>query len=133
MFAQEYKQAAGLRLGGVVTATYKTFINPVNALDFEAGLSFGGGMGICASGAYEWHWDLNYDGLSVYAGPGITANLFLGEGAGLSLGIMGVAGIEYKIPSYPIVLSLDYKPTLNLIPNIAGGWSNGGLSIRYIF
>jgi hypothetical protein len=28
---------------------------------------------------------------------------------------------------------VDYKPTLNLIPNVAGGWSNGGLSIRYIF
>ncbi len=133
LFAQEYKQAAGIRIGGVVTATYKTFVSQTNALDFEAGIGFGNGMNICASGAYEWTWGLNVDGLSVYAGPGVTASLFLGEAGGISVGILGVAGIEYKIPSVPLVLSVDYKPTLNLIPNVAGGWSNGGLSIRYIF
>ena len=131
--AQSYKQAAGLRLGYGVTATYKTFVSATNALDFEAGISFPSGVGIYASGAYEWHWSLNVDGLYVYAGPGASLGLTLGEHSSFGVGIMGVAGIEYTLPSVPLSFAIDYKPTLNLIPDIGGGWNNGGLSIRYTF
>ena len=136
-FAQDYKQSIGLHIGGSVTANYKTFMSRVNALDVEAGFQFTGGNGIFASAAYEWHWDLNVgvDGLTVFAGPGATASLTFAEGGNSSIGVgvFAIGGIEYTFPSWPIVISLDYKPTLYLVPNVAGGWSNGGLSIRYIF
>lgn len=132
-FAQNYKDAAGIRLGYGVTGVYKTFVNSTQALDFEAGINFPGGLGLYAAGAYEWHWSLNVDGLYVYAGPGAALGLYFGEHSAFNLGIQGVVGIEYKFPSIPLALSIDYKPTLYFLPSVGGGFANGGLGIKYVF
>ena len=73
-----------------------------------------------------WRWTHIgfYDGNNAYWGePGITYTV---------VGIDGILGLEYTFSEVPICLGLDWKPELNLI-GYTGVWSEGALSIRYVF
>ena len=51
----------------------------------------------------------------------------------LGLGIDGVIGVEWKIPSAPFALSLDWKPSFELLPD-TGLWFKGfGFGVKYLF
>jgi hypothetical protein len=105
-----------------------------NRIEADLGLN-GWGGGLYAHGVYHWVKDLSSvtDGLNWYYGGGVGLGLF----GGLSVGIVGQAGIEYnfKIKDLPLVASLDYRPGLyfiNPLPVWLSG-SNACLSIRYKF
>jgi hypothetical protein len=49
------------------------------------------------------------------------------------IGIDGILGLEYNFVEVPINLSIDWKPSFNIVNN-HDFWADGGaLSIRYIF
>lgn len=115
--AQDYKFAAGLRLStsdptvsNAVSVKY--FMDESNAIE---GL-IGWGTRFSLGGLYERHQLI-----------GATPNLnwFYGGGAYVGFqdgktwaGPMGVVGLDYKFTNAPINLSLDWKPELDLSPEI---------------
>lgn len=131
-----YTTAAGLKFfPGAVTV--KHFLRDTRAV--EGLLSFWE-YGFRTTALYEIHGDINgVPGLKWYAGPGAHLgfwnnrwrNVYPTRASGLSLGIDGVLGLDYKVKDAPLNFSLDWQPSLNIIgySYFEGAW--GGLSIRY--
>lgn len=88
-------------------------------------------MKLRATGIYQFHFDVNVDGLSLYAGPGASLGLFLGDSNGVLMAIDGMAGIEYKFENTPIAISFDWNPKVQIITNAGFKPGNFGLTIRY--
>lgn len=126
-----YTDAVGIRLGPTSPAiqngiTYKHFLNNSNAI--EGILSLSNGFGVC--GLYEVHKPLAIEGVQWFVGAGgyvafVNSNNYFG-GA-------GIIGVDYKFPSIPLNLSLDWKPELNLAPRVFFEGSGIGFSARYRF
>ncbi|MDZ7607490.1 MAG: hypothetical protein U5K79_18305 [Cyclobacteriaceae bacterium] len=143
MKAQDYKSAIGLRLGYPISISYKTFLTEFNALELYAGFrSYSGVYGyFTVGGLYEIHKPIgDVDGLSWYYGGGASVQFFTYDNAynfdddngSFGVGISGVIGLDYKFPTAPFNLSLDFMPTFRL-----GGWDDGyyswgALSARYV-
>lgn len=130
--AQDYKTALGVRLstaGAVVnnSITFKYFLNEKSAL--EAQFAFGDptALGVL----YEVHKPLqNTEGLKWYYGGGGYIGFSKPDPL---VGAQGVVGLDYKFTNLPLNLSLDWKPELNIAPEINFEPSALGLSIRFTF
>ena len=126
--AQDYNWAVGLRNYGVngLTLTGKKNMGS-NAI--EAGLSFGGGVSIDA--VYEWQTPVFTDGMHLYYGAGAYTNIYKGY---FGLGVEGVVGLEYRLPiNFPLAISLDYRPGLNLLGGVHFWGGNFGFGVKYCF
>ena len=125
--AQDYNWAVGVRGGGFSGLTAKKNMG-TNAL--EAGVSFGSGY-ISIDGVYEWQQPVIADGFHLYYGGGAYVNLannYLGVGA------EGVIGLEYRLPiNFPLAVSLDYRPALNVVGGVHLGLYNFGFGLKYCF
>src|SRR5580704_1870269 len=131
-FSQDYKVAIGIRFSSPAptlsnSVSVKYFMNDRDAI--EGLLSFGPRFGI--GGLYEVHQLIG-------ATPAFT--WFYGGGAYIGsqdnitfVGPTGVIGIDYKFPTAPINLSLDWKPELDIIPNINFVPDAFGLTARFTF
>ncbi len=53
--------------------------------------------------------------------------------AELWAGIGAQLGLEYCFEEIPLQLSLDWKPSFNLVPATGFGWQGLALGIRYLF
>jgi len=138
--AQNYDQAFGLRLGTMVGASYKQFVNSSQAFEAIADLDIlhSDAMVVRATALYEFHIPIySVDGLSWYIGPGVSAGVQLGDDSGFILGLDAIGGIEYKLASLPFCFSLDYNPKIFLLGYEKAkdklSWANLGLTIRYTF
>jgi len=124
-------QEVGIRFGDVVGGDVA--VDGVFSLGqfsrIHADISFGnGGVGIDAL------WDFLYkpvDGESlkwyVGAGPSMEIN------DDFLIGASGEIGLEYRFQEAPIVIGLDWRPTLWIVEETkfhAGGF---GLNVRYVF
>ena len=126
--AQDYDWAAGLRLGGFNGVTAKKNLG-ANALEF--GASWGLGNYLTVDGVYEWQQPVITDGMHLYYGAGVYVGLFAKS---FCLGAEGVVGLEYRLPiNFPLAVSLDYRPGLNILPGIGFNWGNCALGIKYCF
>lgn len=125
--AQDYEWAVGLRGGGFSGITAKQNRGE-NAI--EAGLSFGTGS-INIDGVYLWQQPVIGEGFHLYYGAGA----FVGLGGNyLGLGAEGVIGLEYRLPiDLPLAVSVDYRPSLSIIPEVNLGVYNFGFGIKYCF
>ena len=125
--AQDYNWAVGLRGGGFSGITAKQNMGE-NAI--EAGLSFGSGS-INIDGVYLWQQPVIGEGFHLYYGAGA----FVGLGSNyLVLGAEGVIGLEYRLPiDLPLAVSVDYRPSLSIIPTVDLGVYNFGFGIKYCF
>lgn len=122
-FAQQYKQAVGIKLGYDLTVTYKNYLSSTNFIETGINIHPWNGFGITAFAFYDWYWDIDAaPGLSWYVGPGAQLGLW---GGGFFVGIHGQIGLEYKFDNIPLALSIDYAPGLGIY---AG---NGGVAVRY--
>ena len=56
-------------------------------------------------------------------------------GGGSALGVDGVIGLDYKVSSIPVNLSLDWQPSIEFGSGFNNGFNGswGGLAIRYTF
>ena len=130
--AQEYTNAAGIRLGpnsAVISPgfTIKHFLNETNAIEGIVGIS--DGLGLCA--LYEWHHPItSVDHLQWFVGAGGYAAF---RSSSSYIGAAGIVGLDYKFDQIPLNISLDWKPELNIITNVAFEGSAVGVSARFTF
>ena len=125
--AQDYNWAVGLRGGGFSGLTGKM---NMGSTAVEAGLSFYGG-GLAIDGVYEWQKNVINKDFHLYYGAGAYANVWSGY---FGLGAEGVVGLEYRIPiNFPLAVSLDYRPGINLLGGVHFWGGNFGLGIKYCF
>lgn len=129
-----YKSALGIVFDGYdgsnVGVQYKTALTNTSALQLQAAfrnhwVSFGG----------DWQYEKaipNADGLAWYAGVGAQVGLFSWDGdSDTYFGIRPQVGLEYRIPTIPIAMHLDYKPYLGL--NNDSGFDGGGFTFGVKF
>lgn len=115
--AQDYRLALGVRLSNNVPTlsssfTGKYFVTDKNAI--EGLVSFGNRFGIGA--LLEVHRPFTTtQGLSWFFGGGGYVGW---EDDDTYLGPTGVVGLDYKFPTVPVNLSLDWKPELDILPSI---------------
>src|SRR6476469_4469847 len=111
--AQDYQTAVGIRLSSHDAAinnsiSLKHFVNSNLAL--EGLLSFGDPVALGV--LVESHHPINgAAGLNWLVGGGA----YVGFGGTRNFGAQGIVGLDYKIASIPLNLSLDWKPELNFI------------------
>ena len=133
--AQKYQSAVGVRAGYYFTGTYKKFLNESNA--FEAYLGLSGYYGGVVIGAlYQIHkpWESSgIDNLDWYYGGGAYAgtrgywsdNHFI-------VGINANIGLDYKFDEFPVNVSVDWAPGINIVGGFYPSWYVGGLAVRYV-
>jgi hypothetical protein len=130
--AQDYKVAVGLRLSTASptlsnSVSIKYFMDETNAI--EGLVSFGTRFGLGAlyerhqliggTPAFTWFW-----GLGGYLGWQSTQTF---------LGPTGAIGLDYKFSNAPVNLSLDWKPELDILPNINFVPDAFAVTVRYTF
>lgn len=93
----------------------KRYFNDRHALDLGV-FYYTNKTGSELNGAFEWTLPVPFfQGLSLYGGPGVHLG-FHSEFGGiygrkhLTYGVMGIAGLEYKIPPIPMMVGLDWRP-----------------------
>lgn len=111
MSAQNYQHELGLRLGGSGGITYRYNLSQSNAI--EGILSTYWYSGVSITGLYEWKQPVINNDFYLYYGAGIHLGAFRNH---FALGVDGIVGLEYQIPTVPIALSLDYKPGIHFLP-----------------
>jgi hypothetical protein len=124
--AQDYKMGLGVRFSSKAaivnqSISFKYFFNQKTA--GEALFSFGDPLALGL--LLEQHKPLAAN-LNYYYGGGAY-----GSFNGKSGGLQGVLGLDYKIPSIPFNLSLDWKPELNLFKDFSFEPAAVGLSARF--
>jgi len=129
--AQDYRFAMGVRLSNSSptlnnSISGKYFITDKSAV--EGLVSFGSRFGMGA--LLEIHKPLSVEGLRWYYGAGAFVGFESGD---TYLGPTGAIGLDYKFKSAPINLSLDWKPELDIIPDINFVPDAFGLTVRFTF
>jgi hypothetical protein len=126
---QDYKTAVGIRLSNndaIVnnSITVKHFFS--SSMAIEGLLSFGDPVAIGALIAL--HQPIgNASGLKWLYGGGA----YFGFGSPNNFGAQGILGLDYKIPSIPLNLSLDWKPELNFVRDFGFEPAAVGFSARF--
>jgi len=127
--AQDYRLALGVRLSNASptlnnSITGKYFVTDKSAV--EGIVSFGSRFGLGA--LLEIHKPVNIPQVTWFYGGG----MFVGfEDSNTYLGPTGVLGLDYKFQNVPINLSVDWKPELNIIPDIEFVPDAFALSVRF--
>lgn len=129
--AQDYRFALGVRLSNSSptlnnSVSGKYFITDKSAV--EGLVSFGSRFGMGA--LLEIHKPLNVQGLRWYYGAGAYVGF---EDGDTYLGPTGTIGLDYKFTNAPINLSLDWKPELDIMPDINFVPDAFGLTVRFTF
>lgn len=129
--AQDYNWAVGVRGGGANGGL--TIKNNMGANALEFGLDLGWTNYGRLQALYEWQTPVA-NGLNFYYGLGAYLGAYnFKENAKIGLGAEGVVGLEYKIPSVPIAFSLDYRPSVSVLPEIGFGYYDIGLGVKFCF
>jgi len=130
--AQDYKLAMGIRFSSASptlsnSISVKYFLDETNAV--EGLISFGTRFGL--GGLYERHQLIGgtpaftwFYGIGGYVGWQDN-NTFLGP--------TGAIGLDYKFANAPLNLSIDWKPELDILPNINFVPDAFGITARYTF
>jgi hypothetical protein len=129
--AQDYKVGLGVRLSNSTptlnnSVTIKYFMTEQHAL--EGLISFGSRFGI--GGLYEVHKPTTATGLTWFFGGGAYIGF---EDSNTYLGPTGIIGLDYKFTNVPLNLSLDWKPELDIIPDINFVPDAFAISARFTF
>ncbi len=128
------RDALGLRVDFGTGATgvgpnYKHYFS--NNLALDASLIFFKGKVASLGGQIEKHFPIPSDpGLSLYVGGGPQI-LFGPDDTAIAL--VPVGGIEYNIPTTPLNLSFDWRPSLFLSPETGSEAGRFGFSLRMRF
>ena len=130
LHAQGYKTALGVRISSddaIVnhSISLKHFFSNTTAL--EGLLSFGDPIALGV--LMEKHKPVGTSDLSLFYGGGA----YIGFGSEKNIGAQGVLGLDYKLPSIPLNLSVDWKPELNIVKETVFEPAAVGVSIRFTF
>lgn len=127
LHAQPYEHSVGIRAGYSSGINYKGFfLHRLSSV--EASILYNR-HGFNLNGLYEYHLEpFRKKRFLVYLGGGAFGGKWDED---LSLGIAGVAGIEYTVRDLPLNISIDWKPMLNLYRNVEHDLLDFGISLRY--
>jgi hypothetical protein len=131
-----YTTAAGIKFYPTAF-TFKHFVSDTRAVE---GIAYIWENGVKVSGLYQFHFfdmDMDMDGIGWYVGGGAHVGFWSGQGKinkgnNFALGVDFIAGLDYKIPSIPINISLDWNPGITLVGSTGIDPAYGGISIRYV-
>jgi len=127
--AQPYEHSVGVRAGYSSGVSYKGFFRHKMAA-IEASILYNR-HGFSVNALYEYHLEpFQNKRLLIYVGGGAFGGDWDEE---LSLGLAGIAGIEYTLRDLPLNFSLDWKPMLNIYRNFEYDLVDFGVSVRYRF
>lgn len=125
--AQDYNWAVGVRGGLFNGLTAKKNMGS-NAI--EAGVALYSSS-ISIDATYQWQEPVIGEGFHLYYGAGAYTNL---GNSYFGLGAEGVVGLEYRLPiNFPLAVSLDYRPAINLIGGVHPVLVNFGFGVKYCF
>ena len=125
--AQDYNWAVGVRGGLFNGLTAKKNMGS-NAI--EAGVALYSSS-ISIDATYQWQEPVIGEGFHLYYGAGAYGNI---ADEYFGLGAEAVVGLEYRIPiNFPLAVSLDYRPAINLIGGVHPVLVNFGLGLKYCF
>ena len=116
--------SGGNGLGGEIS--YQKSLSENNRLEVNLGLG-NDFSDFKATGLYEWVWQLE-NKFNWYTGVG---GGLLSDG-GTAIYGAGVIGLEYNFDA-PVLISLDYRPEINISGRASGLHSDVALSVRYQF
>lgn len=101
-------------------------IDGVNGLYGFAGI--GPHLALWRDGRYNPWWDdWDRDDWRDYYAPGRDPDL-----GRVALGVDMILGAEYRLPNWPVSLTLDWKPTVMVLGNPSMIWDDLALSIRFV-
>ncbi len=142
----DYSNAIGVRFGGTSGVDFKHKFDSRNSMEVIVG-AFRNAYGV--TGLYERNVLTQVTGLNLYFGlGGHIARTYSRRIAyygndryyyttysnGVIIGVDGVAGIEYKIPKVPLLLSLDIKPFVEFYRGYGSYLDlDPGIGIRFTF
>ncbi len=140
-FSQSYQQSIGVRLGMYNGVTAK---QAVFSRAYVEGMLLTRWNGIKAVGLFEINNPIKeVKNLHWYYGAGAHIGFWNGEKVPWHedqtvdkvytvLGIDGIIGMEYTFKEVPINISLDWKPSIDILGH-SGFWADGiAISVRYI-
>lgn len=123
---------AGLRLGLPFGATGRYFFDDANAVEAIAGAY---AHTFTITGLYERHFDLSAlttEGFGWFIGAGAHFGSRREDGNVKAIGgVDGIGGVNYTFPSFPINLSVDWKPAIHF--NTSSDLTDFAVSARYVF
>lgn len=132
--AQKYTTAAGLRLGTGIGLTVQQSLWKNNTLEGIIQKGFFNDV-TNISALFEQHHKIFSKGTNFYlgAGPqiGLYGNSIKNAGVKNAFGATFIGGLELRLGK--MLLSFDYKPSLNLVGGNGFLDSQAGASLRYIF
>ncbi|MFZ4263585.1 hypothetical protein ACFRAE_16210 [Sphingobacterium sp. HJSM2_6] len=140
------QHAIGARFGSATGITYRYTLSPERAVEGILSIQSNSNYSrFRLVGLYQYHKPL-IDDLSWFYGFGGSVGSYTGKAhtdangnrfdkySQTSISIDGIVGIEYKIPSAPIAISLDAKPYFDIIQSSGFNFVDGlGFSVRYTF
>ena len=125
--AQKYRTAAGVRSGGgSYGLTVQQLVLPKTTLE---GLGMLAPRERSATLLAERHFGILGPSLNYYFGAGAHFGHHREDGA--FWGFDGIVGVEYKVAFFPVVVALDFKPTVEFG---SADWNRfpTAFSVRYI-
>ena len=125
--ASAQPRALGVRVGWGGEVSYQHTLGAENFLEVDAGW---GANSVSIGAAYDFQI-APVGPFEFYAGP--SAQVWMGGDDDFVLGVGAQLGLEYIFPSFPLQISLDWRPVFDLIPSTGFGWQSVGLGIRYAF
>lgn len=138
--AQNYSAAVGARGGSFLGFTGKYFLSDDAAAEGILALGFGG---VSITGLYEIHKDaFGNDDFKWFFGGGTHVGFWKGglhnpwldeDKSYTVVGLDGIFGLEYTLPSFPLSFSVDVKPVFNFTGKTGVYGDLGAASIRYVF
>lgn len=133
-FSQSFLKDNGITPGLRIGSNYSTWYGVSGRMSFDSGsfemILTPANNRLTLTGLVEVHESLSVDGLSYFYGIGAHAGFE--SNAVPIIGADAIAGLEYEISGSPFMVSLDFKPALDLISsNIGLHWNQGALTVRY--
>lgn len=123
---------AGLRLGLPFGGTARYFLNDANGLEAIAGAY---AHTFTVTALYEHYFDLSAlttEGFAWFIGGGAHMGSRETDGNVKFIGgVDGIAGVDYTFPTFPLNLSLDWKPAIHF--NTSSDLADFAISVRYTF
>jgi len=137
-FAQEYKNAIGIRAGLPFGISYKRYLDDHSSLEAVAGTRW---KGLTTSFKYEYYNNTNiYPGLTWYVGTGGALGYYNNNSPWVDVsdyrlvfGIEVIAGIDYKFENTPISIAFDWTPLFNMVGYVDFDFLQFGISVRFLF
>ena len=128
--AQDYKMGVGIRLSSNApiinhSISFKYFFGRKTAVETLLSLTDPIALGVLI----EQHQPLKTAGFTWFYGGGA----FVGFDSPTPFGLQGVLGLDYKFPTAPFNLSLDWKPEINLGPEFSFEPAAIAVSARFTF